>query len=767
MPFDPVRVRLPDGQEFGPVSWLEVVQWSEQGRIPLDTTIIDHVSGERLLASTFAIFVRNAAPQGAPDASVSPSPSPPAGTASVNTREREHTVMDYMEFFQTCIGPVIRELLEAQGFRLTEKGYLDVIVSLGHLIHTQLIKHEKFAEIEQRINDDTKRQSAIDFIVNALRAKQADTYSVVIQRATTAAEILQVPAKDAVIASVPQPDQESSPSLATAEIHMASDRAPSPQGDTHTTAISATIAQSIAPQDAPGVSVPSSKTMRLGQRSSNTETIPGFIYQISLTAALKNGWHAFSKKKSVVTVSYILFVIIAMITVKICEGMALNMEDIDNPLVAYYIFVTIAFVLIIGPLTGGLTIQAMNLIRNRKTRISDLFAGFLTYPKWFGASLLYGVVVNFIPALAATVSGDGVIGVMILTVPVVVIFCMANLRWIFVVEAVAEGYGGVAAFKRSAEVTKGREFLCFSICVVLGLLAISGACTYAMGMLIAVGMSSGRVQFSADNVIAVVSVLSTLFTTPLAICCRTALYIAACRECPGVNSPVRRSRPAPESSPPPSPPASPNPQLAHDHQATGTQPAPVAASDALPAVDTLAPVPTTEPESFWPSLSSMLDSMFYGRDLDIYQKRFIGGVVFILIFGGGGTIGLISLGIVKLVKLLGFFLLCFAVFYVGYAIWQAQESVHYNKRLISNALFGPMMLLLSVAMVLMVIFIPGGGPTVKFFFGFLALISFLHAIASCRMAIRMWNMTPKEWEGMENKGALDDAIDKVVGIFFK
>jgi hypothetical protein len=46
MAFEQVRVRLGDGQEFGPVAWSAMLQWHQEGRVPADAHLVDHVTGE-------------------------------------------------------------------------------------------------------------------------------------------------------------------------------------------------------------------------------------------------------------------------------------------------------------------------------------------------------------------------------------------------------------------------------------------------------------------------------------------------------------------------------------------------------------------------------------------------------------------------------------------------------------------------------------------------------------------------------------------------
>ncbi|HOF86543.1 MAG TPA: hypothetical protein PLZ36_00385 [Armatimonadota bacterium] len=58
MAFEHVRVRLPDGQEFGPVAWSVMLQWHQEGRVPADASLVDHATGEARAASSFPALQR-------------------------------------------------------------------------------------------------------------------------------------------------------------------------------------------------------------------------------------------------------------------------------------------------------------------------------------------------------------------------------------------------------------------------------------------------------------------------------------------------------------------------------------------------------------------------------------------------------------------------------------------------------------------------------------------------------------------------------------
>ncbi len=54
MAFEQVLLRYPDGQEFGPASWEQLVQWRMDGRVPDNAIVVDAVSGETQAVTAFA-----------------------------------------------------------------------------------------------------------------------------------------------------------------------------------------------------------------------------------------------------------------------------------------------------------------------------------------------------------------------------------------------------------------------------------------------------------------------------------------------------------------------------------------------------------------------------------------------------------------------------------------------------------------------------------------------------------------------------------------
>ena len=53
MSFTNVKMRTPDGAEYGPVAWEELQQWHQQGRVPPGAIIVDADTGEEKLTCNF------------------------------------------------------------------------------------------------------------------------------------------------------------------------------------------------------------------------------------------------------------------------------------------------------------------------------------------------------------------------------------------------------------------------------------------------------------------------------------------------------------------------------------------------------------------------------------------------------------------------------------------------------------------------------------------------------------------------------------------
>lgn len=81
MAFEQVRIRLANGQEYGPVSWSAMLQWRQEGRVPNDAFIVDAATGQSHPVSAFP--VDGAAQPAAPAQPQAPStpqfPAAPSG----------------------------------------------------------------------------------------------------------------------------------------------------------------------------------------------------------------------------------------------------------------------------------------------------------------------------------------------------------------------------------------------------------------------------------------------------------------------------------------------------------------------------------------------------------------------------------------------------------------------------------------------------------------------------------------------------------------
>lgn len=62
MAFEQVRVRLTNGQEFGPVSWSAMLQWRQEGRVPDDAALVDTETGEARPVASFPELAVQVAP---------------------------------------------------------------------------------------------------------------------------------------------------------------------------------------------------------------------------------------------------------------------------------------------------------------------------------------------------------------------------------------------------------------------------------------------------------------------------------------------------------------------------------------------------------------------------------------------------------------------------------------------------------------------------------------------------------------------------------
>jgi len=80
MAFEQVKLRLPDGQEFGPAPFMTAVQWHREGRVPREAWLIDAMSGESRPVMDFPALA--VAPPPMPGMPNMPMPGPAPITAS-------------------------------------------------------------------------------------------------------------------------------------------------------------------------------------------------------------------------------------------------------------------------------------------------------------------------------------------------------------------------------------------------------------------------------------------------------------------------------------------------------------------------------------------------------------------------------------------------------------------------------------------------------------------------------------------------------------
>jgi uncharacterized RDD family membrane protein YckC len=110
MAFENVRVRLPDGQEFGPVAWSAMLQWHQEGRVPADAHLVDHATGEARPASMFPALQRIAVTP--VDTFVPPTPVP-GSYQGVPRRYQEVEVLEPAGFWLRVVAVLIDGILLA------------------------------------------------------------------------------------------------------------------------------------------------------------------------------------------------------------------------------------------------------------------------------------------------------------------------------------------------------------------------------------------------------------------------------------------------------------------------------------------------------------------------------------------------------------------------------------------------------------------------------------------------------------------------------
>lgn len=117
MAFEQVTVRCRNGQEYGPVSMLELQQWHRDGRIPLDAVLVDSLTSETRPASSFPML---AVPP-PPSMVTATSATPPTSTDHLIPIKNSNALIAYYcaVFGLVCgilLGPVAL-VLGIKGFR--------------------------------------------------------------------------------------------------------------------------------------------------------------------------------------------------------------------------------------------------------------------------------------------------------------------------------------------------------------------------------------------------------------------------------------------------------------------------------------------------------------------------------------------------------------------------------------------------------------------------------------------------------------------------
>lgn len=122
-----------------------------------------------------------------------------------------------------------------------------------------------------------------------------------------------------------------------------------------------------------------------------------------------------------------------------------------------------------GPLTVGLYVIALRLLRGEPTELGDLLAGFQDFGRAVGVYLLYGLFVF--------------VGLLLLVVPG---FIAAVSLWpaLFLVADDAEG-GIMDQLRRAWEMTGGHRMRLFGLMLVLALLVFTGLLVLFVGVLFA------------------------------------------------------------------------------------------------------------------------------------------------------------------------------------------------------------------------------------------------------------------------------------------
>jgi uncharacterized membrane protein len=218
--------------------------------------------------------------------------------------------------------------------------------------------------------------------------------------------------------------------------------------------------------------------------------------EISLRRCFSEGWEAFSKNIGLTIGSYLLFALLVLVASQIPLG---------------YAFGTF-------PLTGGLYLVFLGLLKGLNPSFSTIFAGFGSvdhWARWLGVGwLLY--LYKMLVFLACAIPGAVLVGsgIFALTcvhgvpagVVLIILGCLLTLaaylaiavRWVFVFQAAAEGASAFEAIRISTELTEGLRCRLFWIVLALTLFDLAGLLFCCIG---------------------------TIFTSPLTQCALCALYL--------------------------------------------------------------------------------------------------------------------------------------------------------------------------------------------------------------------------------------------------
>lgn len=174
-------------------------------------------------------------------------------------------------------------------------------------------------------------------------------------------------------------------------------------------------------------------------------------------------------------------------------------------------FVSIVFNIVLLPvIMGGYTILVINVVSGRRAEIGDLFAGFNKFGQWLGTYWLLALVmfIAMIPAgvlaviglgvfsaTGGTDAGDVILAVTISFAVLVFMACMiaVGLIWGLVYWIVADDWNDdsvIAAFKKSAAITRGHRGTLFLVFLVAGLISMAGFLVLFVGAIVTVPLAA-------------------------------------------------------------------------------------------------------------------------------------------------------------------------------------------------------------------------------------------------------------------------------------